>query len=60
MEHRIKDGDVVRLADLLGWYEKKTLRQAQSADRIWITVHFTKPKAEPKKHEDANSLEDRL
>ncbi len=54
MVHRIKDGDVVRLADLLDWYEKHTLRQAQSADRIWVTVHFTKPKAEAEKPEGAN------
>ncbi len=46
MERRINDGDVILLADLLDWNEKGTLRQSQSANKIWVTVHFEKPKKE--------------
>ena len=44
MEHKIKDGQVVRLADLLEWSTNGTLRQSKSAGQIWVTIHFTKPK----------------
>ena len=45
MEHRIEDGDVVRLAELLDWYKQGVLRQSRSATRIWVTIQFTKPQA---------------
>ena len=44
MEHKINDGQVVRLADLLEWSQNGTLRQSKSAGQIWVTIHFTKPK----------------
>lgn len=43
MERRINDGDIILLADLLDWNEKGILRQSQSANQIWVTVHFAKP-----------------
>lgn len=46
MEHRIRDGDVVRLSELLDWYKEGMLRQSRSATRIWLTVQFTRPKTD--------------
>ena len=43
MERRINDDDIILLADLLDWNERGTLRQSQSANKIWATVHFEKP-----------------